>query len=388
MSTKGPEFDFDSTSPELNRGDIEIYDAMRQVGPIAWSPRHGGHWVAVGHSICRQVAGDPQFSSASGVHVPNTALHERGISIFALEHDEPEHRAQRKVLQQAVGDKPSSVPTDLIRQHARRRIAEFDRSIPVDLMAGFANPLPLDVVFAVTGADDEFKPEMKALVDAGMFRREPVPGVEDPAARIHEIASLIVQRHIAHPVEDWISELATASINGDPLSEPDMVAAVVSLITGGHHSTSRGLGSLIARILTVPGLQDRLRSDPGDIPIAIDETLRLHTPLPSFSRRATQATPLEGIAVEPGEDVLLVYAAANRDPEVFDEAEQFRMDRPRHDHLAFGYGPHRCVGIHLAKAELRIATEELLLATPLLELAEPIAWRGPAEPEALMVRMQ
>ncbi len=382
-----PRVDFDSTDPSLAHHDQEAYVAIRDVGPVVFSERHGGHWVVVSHALCRQVAADTTFSSASGAHIPTTSLHRRGVRIFALEHDGDAHRVRRKLLQEVVGDKPSNVPHDLVRRHARALVETLDRSSPVDLVERLANPLPLEVIFAITGANAAYQPEMKVLVDAVLFAREPVPGVKDPTGRIHEIATLIVREHLDHPRSAWISSLAGAELEGRPMSEPEMVAAVVSLITGGHHSTSRGLGSLLARVLSEPGLQARLRVHLEDIPSAIEETLRLHTPLPSFSRRSTRRVAVGGVVVEPAEGVLLVYAAGNRDPAVFECPDQFRLDRPQHQHLAFGFGTHRCVGIHLARAEMRIALEELFGATTSMRLVEPVAWRGPAEPEALVVQL-
>jgi cytochrome P450 len=383
-----PAFEFDPTDPELSHRDQELYAAVRAAGPAAWSALHGGHWVVTGHELCRAVAADQRrFSSASGVHVPPTGLFERGVPIFALEHDPPEHRDQRQLLRQAAGESPSRVPETLIRERARKLLEGLDWSGQVDLMNDFANPLPLGVIFAVTGADAEFEPEMKALVDALFFHRQPVPGTEDPAGRIIEIAGLLVGRRRREPKGDWISQLINSEIKGIPLTDEQVAAAIVALITGGHHSTSRGLGSLIARMLTVPGLQSALRTDPARIPAAIDETLRLHTPLPSFSRRATTDTRIGGADIRAGEDVLMIYAAANRDPAVFDRPDEFEFGRSRRDSLAFGYGPHRCIGVYLATAELRIALQELFAVTPWLELEAPVRWLGPAEPAQLQVRL-
>jgi len=383
--THEPRCAFDSTDPELSDRDQEIYEAVRSAGPAAWSASHDGHWVVTGHELCRAVAADqPGFSSARGVHVPPTGLYERGVRIFALEYDQPEHRRHRQLLRQAVGDRPARVPEPMIRGHVRRLLGALDWTGPVDLVNDFANPLPLDVIFDIIGADPEFKPEMKALVDALLFRRMAIPGCSDPAGRVIEIARLMAERRRREPKDDWISYVAGA---GDD-SADEATSAIVAVITGGHHSTSRALGSLIARVLTEPGLQDLLRADPARIPAAIDETLRLHTPLPSFSRTATADARLGEVTVQAGEQVLLVYAAANRDPAVYDQPQTFSLGRDHRHSLAFGYGPHRCAGIHLALAELRIAAEELLQLSGHIELAEPIQWRGPAEPGELLAVIQ
>jgi cytochrome P450 len=136
--------------------------------------------------------------------------------------------------------------------------------------------------------------------------------------------------------------------------------------------------------MTDPSLRALVVADPSRLPAAAEEVLRLHTPLPSFSRRATEDGRIGDTAIGAGEQVLLDYAAANRDPGVYPEPDRFELDR-RPQHLAFGWGRHRCVGMHLARAELRIAAEELLAFAPDVELAEPVRWRGPAEPESLIV---
>ena len=240
-------------------------------------------------------------------------------------------------------------------------------------------------MFAVIGGDPEFKPEMKALTDA-LLGRTTLESGADPAARVHEIARTMVQRRVAAPLDDWISGLADSQVLGEPLSLEQMVEAVVSLITGGHHSTSRGLGSLLARLVTEPGLQEQLRAEPALIPAAVEETLRLHTPLPEFSRCAVTGTEVGGVRVGAGQHVQLRYDVANRDDVVFAEPAEFRLDRRHSQHLAFGFGPHRCVGIHLARAEMRLAVEKLCDRTVNLVLAREVRWRGPAEPEALWVR--
>lgn len=359
-------------------------DAQDSGDAPSWSLEHGGHWVATTHASCRAVAAAAEtFSSAGGVHVPPTGLFLRGIRIFALEHDDPVHWDHREILRAAVGDRPRAVDEDLIRECLAALLDQIDWSGPVDLMASLANPLPLDVVFSLIGADPEFKPEMKALVDALMRRTAGVHA--DPAARVHEIAQTMVERRLADPRDDWISRLSTTECQGTAVTVAEQVAAVVSLITGGHHSTSRGLGSLLARLLTEPGLRDRLLADPALIPAAVEETLRLHTPLPEFSRTALRDTNVYGADVREGQPVQMRYDEANRDPAVFPDPEDFRLDRPRALHLAFGHGLHRCIGLHLARAELGLAAEELLRRAPDVELVDQVRWLGPAEPESLLV---
>lgn len=349
-----------------------------------WSDDHGGFWEATSHeAVCAVAREASVFSSAQSVHVPPTGLYTRGIRIFALEHDGDEHWDQRQVLAAAAGAKPSSVPVDLIESCLTPLMDALDWSQPVDLMEALANPLPLDVIFALIGADPEFKAEMKELVDALLRRTSSTHG--DPAARVHDIARTMVERRLAAPREDWITGLSSVIVCGASLKQDEQVAAVVSLITGGHHSTSRGLGSLLARVVTEPGLRDALLADPTLIPAAVDETLRLHTPLPEFSRTAVSTSEVLGTTVEEGQQVSMRYDSANLDPAVFQDPTAFRLDRRRSQHLAFGFGPHRCVGTHLARAEMQMALEAVLARAPGVRLVQQVAWAGPAEPSAVWV---
>jgi cytochrome P450 len=351
-----------------------------------WSDEHDGHWVAESYEAIRAVAGnDEAFSSAHSVHVPTTGLYDRGIRIFALEHDGDEHRGQRQLLMAATGTRPSTVPRDLVASCLEPLLDGIDWSRPVDLVAALTNPLPLDVIFALIGGDDEFKPEMKRLVDALIHRVTWTEDLGDPAERIYDIAASMVDRRRAEPREDWITGLAEASVCGKPLTREEQVAAVVSLITGGHHSTSRGLGSLFARVVSEPGLRDRLIENRSLVNAAIDETLRLHTPLPEFSRTAARPADVCGAAVQVGQQVSMRYDRGNRDPEIFEAPDEFRLDRRGGQHLAFGFGPHSCAGTNLARAEMQMALSAVLERAPGLRLLEEIVWLGPAEPQELWV---
>lgn len=241
-----------------------------------------------------------------------------------------------------------------------------------------------EVISDIVGVPGDLRPELRDLTNTLGFRAATEDESAAAAQRVIEIAAATIASRRAAPAGDWLDTLIAASPDDDsPDAAP--VRAVVALITGGHHSTSRGIGSLIARLLADPALRALVQEDSGRLPAAADEVLRLHTPLPSFSRRATEDSSVGGTEIGAGQQVLLDYAAANRDPGAYPDPERLKLDR-RPQHLAFGWGRHRCVGMHLARAEMRIAAAELLAFAPDIELAEPVRWRGPAEPERLLAR--
>jgi cytochrome P450 len=145
---------------------------------------------------------------------------------------------------------------------------------------------------------------------------------------------------------------------------------LVALLIGGHHSTAAAIAGLINHVLEVPGLHDTLLADPELIPQAIEESLRLTTPLQMFARTATTDTEVAGTRIPQGGRIMLNYAAANRDETVFEDADRFQLDRTNNRHLAFGHGIHLCIGRPLARAELRICLEELLSRVPNLQLVD------------------
>jgi cytochrome P450 len=353
--------------------------------PITWNEQHGGYWSVTGYQECRAAAGARDgFASSPHVHIPPSGLAKRGLRIYALESDGAEHRQQRAVLLDTLGPTASAAFEEHIKALAQSLLASLDWSGAPDLAAGYAFRLPLEVICDIVGVPADLRPELRDLTNTLGFRAASEEQTAAAAQRVIEIAGATIASRRASPPGDWLDTLIAQSPDDGSLDAAP-VRAVVALITGGHHSTSRGIGSLFARLLTDPALRALVDQDPGRLSAAADEVLRLHTPLPSFSRRASEDTSIGGTAIGADQQVLLDYAAANRDPGVYPEPERFELDR-RPQHLAFGWGRHRCVGMHLARAEMRIAAAELLAFAPDLELAEPVRWRGPAEPERLIVR--
>lgn len=354
---------------------------------MKWIAEHGGYWDVTAHSECRAVAGARSgFSSYPHVHIPPSGLAERGVRIYALESDDPEHRAERGVLREAVGPVATrALEHDIVRT-ARRLLDELDWSGPVDLASDYAYRLPLEVIARVVGVPAALATELRLHTNTLLFRRGTSDEALAAAERITEIAALTIADRQLRALGDWLDVLIGRLPAGEPVPvDSDAVRAVVALITGGHHSTSRAIGSFVARVFGDQALRDTLVAEPDRIHAAAEEILRLHTPLPSFSRKSVADQEIDGACVAAGEQALLHYDLANRDPEVFSEPERLDIDRRAIDHLAFGWGSHRCVGMHLARAEIRIAVEEVLRLAPDGWLCEPVEWVGPAEPKAVLV---
>jgi cytochrome P450 len=164
------------------------------------------------------------------------------------------------------------------------------------------------------------------------------------------------------------SAIAHGTRNGEPLTSPESVGLVFATVAAAVDTTAHAIGHAAHRLATRPDIRDALRARPELVPGAVEEVLRLDPPAFTGARTVSAPVTVAGRDMRPGERVLLVYGAANRDAVVFPGAEEFTLDRSPNRHLTFGYGVHRCVGLHLGRSEVRIAVEELLARMPDLEL--------------------
>ena len=379
---------FDPLDQSLRYADFPRYEQIRAAGGIAWSEAHGGFWAVVDHDLVRMIAADNRrFTSGEGVRIPPNGT----PPTFALEFDRPRHTVHRRILTDAVGPRTAPTLDAQVRAHARRLLDEAQErhGDRLDLGQDYAFRLSLDVIFDLIGAPHELKAEVEQLAEALFLYRTPMPDGSDPAVRLQEILDEMVTSRLAEPRDDWLSRVV--AYRNDPdlrLSEAEIHGAIVALLVGGHHSTARATACLLAHVVSDAGLQEQLRAEPELIAVAVEETVRLHTPLRWFARTAREDAQVGDTTVRAGQRVMLLYAGANRDPAHFAEPEAFRLDRPKsNDHLAFGWGIHRCVGMPLAQLEIRVAVEELLARADRVSPDGEISWTSSTEPRHIPVRL-
>jgi len=164
----------------------------------------------------------------------------------------------------------------------------------------------------------------------------------------------------AHPREDLATLIANAKIDGEPISDIGAMGYYIIVATAGHDTTSSSTAGAVWALAENPGEFAKVKNDPSLIPGLVDEAIRWTTPVKHFMRSATADTELAGRAIAKGDWLMLCYASGNRDEELFEDPDVFRVERKPNRHLSFGYGAHLCLGQHLAKMEMRILFEELL----------------------------
>ena len=368
------------------------WDWLREQSPV-WQERHHGVYMVSGYDEAIAVYREPgTFSSCNTVAGPFTelpvALEGDDISGIIEQYrdelpfsdqlpsfDPPKHTAHRALMMRLITPKRLNENEEFMWRLADRQIAEFHRKGECEFVSEYAGPFTLLVI-----ADLEGVPES----DLGTFRSRLVtlPGGQmshKPLEFLYDQFSAYVEDRRAHPRSDILSGLATASFpDGSTPDVKDVALIAANLFVAGQETTVRLLAFALMMLAERPDLQQLLREDRSRIPNFIEETLRLESPLRGQFRLARRRTTIGGVDIPAGSTVMVLPGAANRDPRMFPNPNEFSIDRPnaRH-HVAFGHGIHLCAGAPLARAEGRVTINRLLDRTPDIRIAE--AAHGPAD---------
>jgi cytochrome P450 len=302
-----------------------------------------------------------------------------------VQMDAPDHPKHRLLTQSWFLPQNIRHLETRIRQIAREhvdRMAELGGEC--DFARDIAMTYPLRVIMEVLGVPREDEPRMLRLTQELFGASDPdlnrsgaqVAENPDQMADLQAIIADffmyfkgITDQRKAEPRKDLASVIANGQIDGAPISDFEAMSYYVIVATAGHDTTSSSTAGAIWGLCESPGEFAKLKANPALIPGLVDESIRWVTPVKHFMRSATAACELRGQKIEPGDWFWLAYPSGNRDEEVFDAPDAFRIDRNPNRHLAFGYGAHLCLGQHLAKMEMRILWEELMPRLKTLELA-------------------
>jgi cytochrome P450 len=206
--------------------------------------------------------------------------------------------------------------------------------------------------------------------------------VKETSLKLYDMARAMIAERRRRPLDpaiDPTTALLAARVDGEPFPDEMILGTIRQVLVVGIIAPTIVVGSIAVHLARHPDLQRKLREDLSLMPNAIEEFLRLYTPYRGFARTANRDVTIDGRTIREGEPIALLYASANRDEAIFENADQFILDRPNiADHLAFGMGPHVCAGVPLARLQLRVAIEELLKCAPGFELAAvPVQTRFP-----------
>ena len=376
-SDDGLDRDFNPHETDVD-GARGLYASMHRQGcPVIHSEQLGGFYLTASHPETRKAAADWRtYSSAAGVTLPK-----RPFKSAALEYDPPEHGFWRDLFKEVLNLATYREFEAKITEHAGELIAEFAPRGRADLATELGEILPVMTICEIVGVHDRERALLAREIALEVMASF---GDADASARARERYVGFCMEEIddrrRHPREDFLTRLGTAEVApGRMLADDEIVSLLTGFLVAGHHTTSSLLAGVFQRVAADPELRDGLIADPTLISAAIEETLRLDTPLHGFFRRTTSATTFADVPIASGSEVMLNYAAANRDPAVFGCPEDFDLGRKPNPHLAFGFGIHSCPGSQLARLEARVVLEELLRRLPDLTADEEpveIDWLG------------
>ncbi|MGO8860085.1 MAG: cytochrome P450 [Acidimicrobiales bacterium] len=355
---------------QQNGRPYELWRRLRAEAPVAYfeAPGYPPFWAITRHSDLVQVASQPLvFSSAKGITLDQDAeaVTERLASFEMIVFlDPPRHGPMRQLANKeflrsrvrARFDDIGRIATEIVDDAATGGdVAECD------FVSSFASRLPLEVIAWVLGVP---RPDWERLLrdtDTVIGKEDAeyrLPGETPDEAQMraqidmHQYFTQLIDERRSNPQEDLVSLLVQSTIDGVPLTLEQLTGYCELLVEAGNETTRDAIAGAMHAFCEFPDQWEKLRDHPDLLPDAVEEILRWVTPINYFVRTATKDYELRGQTIHSGDKLVLFWASGNRDEEMFEDPTEFRVDRRPNQHLVFGFGPHLCMGAHLARAEL------------------------------------
>lgn len=347
---------------------FDILRALRRHAPVH---RTVDGMVAVSrYEDVRSISRDPErFVSGRGVLI-NDPLKDpdgTGQSAFSILHmDPPLHATYRALVNREFTPRAVARLRDRIRTVVRETLDAVPPDEPVEFVGSVAAPIPIAVISEMLGVREADRGQFRRWSDAAIESTD--RGGQEQAAELGELAGFLM-RHISSPgtgTHDLLGLLKTAPIGERLLDRAELMGFCLTLLIAGNETTRTLLSGGAEALARHPEQRAALAADPSLVPAAVEEMLRWVTPIQAFGRTVADDTELAGHLLSAGTFVVMLYASANRDEEIFGStADRFDISRQAPaTHLAFGFGEHSCIGAALARLEARIFFEELLARFP------------------------
>lgn len=365
--------DFDPHIEESFDSPHVEYRRMRSECPVAYSSAHGGFWALTRYDdIVGAVTNNEGFITSKINVIPNMSLGKRRPP---LGKDPPEHTPFRRALDRTLRHSRVTSMEPILRAHAAR---ELDRMIAAgtgDISSDFATIYPawIEVEWLnLEPSNAALLAEVARLYNIA-WRNENIAAVGETSGKLYQVAASVVEdrQRNPRPIEtDPASALLAEMTPEGPMPPEHVIETIRQVLVVGLMAPPPLFGSICIHLIRNPDLQDYLRKNPDRIPAAVEEFLRLYSPYRGFARTATHDIEINGRVIPKDAPVTMVYASANRDESVFEDADTFKFDRENiQKHVAFGRGAHQCAGAALVRLEMRIFLEELLARTSGMSLA-------------------
>jgi cytochrome P450 len=373
--------DFDHTHPDYAAHAPEIWDDLRQRCPVAHSDRFGGTWLPTRHDDVSRIAHDTEHFSSEGVVVTEWKPENLAPVGYAppITSDPPFHTTARRLLLAAFSPKEMARWEPVARQSCRELLDDMLASGDdiVDAAVAYTQHIPVRVIAEMLGVPKEDGDKFRYFI----HRILETPGVIEEEMNYEDTLdhylALAIEDHRRHPKDDLIGFLLNAELDGQPLTDEHVNGTIALLLIAGIDTTWSAIGASLWHLAQHADDRKRLVDDPDVLLLAVEEFLRFYAPV-TMARIVAKDVEFDGHTMAARDWVLLPFPAANRDPDAFDDADHFIVDRARNRHLAFGLGIHRCLGSNLARMELSVGVDEWMRRIPDFELADPAAVRWSA----------
>ena len=385
MTSNGPvgdwTSDFDVLDDAYVRNPFPVWDDLRRVCPIAHTDRRGSAWLPTTYADVTALAKDIEhFSSSNTSVIDSVEEDESPILTYGLPPitaDPPLHTWTRRLLLPWFSHTRVATYEPMTRALCGSLLDAHLEAGRADAASEYAQQIPVRVIGAILGIPEELADTFTGWVrDVLEFADDPQRVERGMFGIGYYLWDRINERRDTDG-DDLLTYLLHAEVEGDPVDDMAILGMAILTMIAGIDTTWSAIGSSLWHLATHDGDRERLVAEPGLMDTAVEELLRAYAPV-TMARAVTRDVEFNGCPMKQGDKVLLSFPAANRDPSVFDRADEVLLDRQENRHVAFGSGIHRCAGSNLARMELRVALEEWLGRVPVFHLAEgsDVVWAG------------
>jgi cytochrome P450 len=350
---------YDPFDPKIIADPFPYYRQLQQEAPVHEVSKYGFYVLSRHDDVVRAAQDWEHFSTTWG---PGPQRVENKVA-SVLQSDPPVHTRLRSIVSKAFTPRAVQACAPLVETYARERIAAILEQGEVDLIDEYAIPIPVVVIAEMLGVpredrvlfrkwSDDIVGAIGGRVDASQSQKE-----------FDAYFSKVIESRQQEPRDDVITKLLQPNNKGERLSTPEVLSFCLSLLVAGNETTTGLIGNLFFELATRPDEWKRLREDPSLVASAVEESLRFDAPNQGLFRHTMKDVELHGVRIPAGSKVLLLFGAANRDPDHFERPDEFDIARSPNRHIAFGAGIHHCLGASLGRLEattaLRIAAEHV-----------------------------